>query len=43
MEVPHANFTEVTWMVLVHVGAVVVLTTSETATTGVLPYKVVSS
>jgi hypothetical protein len=37
VEVPHTNFTEVTWMVLVHVGTVVVLTTGKTTTTGVLP------
>ena len=36
VEVPHAHFTEVTWMVLVHVGPVVMLATSETTTTGVL-------
>jgi hypothetical protein len=36
VEVPHADFTEVTWMVLVHVRAVMVLATSETTTTGVL-------
>jgi hypothetical protein len=36
VEVPHANFTEVTWMVLVHVGSVVVLTSSKTTTTGML-------
>lgn len=32
MVVAHTNFTEVTGMVLIEVGAVVVLTTSETAT-----------
>lgn len=37
MEVPHTDFTEVTRVVLVHVGAVMVLTTGKTATTGVLP------
>lgn len=37
VEVPHTDFTEVTRMVLVHVGAVVVLATGETATTGMLP------
>ena len=36
VEVPHTNLTEVTGMVLVNVGAVVVLTTGHTATTGVL-------
>jgi len=36
VEVPHTDFTEVTGMVLVHVGAVVVLTTSKTTTTGML-------
>ena len=34
VEVPHTNLTEVTRVVLVDVGAVVVLTTSHTATTG---------
>ena len=34
MEVPHTDLTEVTGVVLVDVGAVVVLTTSHTATTG---------
>lgn len=37
MEVPHADLSEVTRMVFVHVGAVVVLTTGKTATTWVLP------
>lgn len=36
MEVSHTDFTEVTRMVLVHVGTVVVLTTSKTTTTGML-------
>jgi hypothetical protein len=36
VEVPHTNLTEVTRMVLVHVGTVVVLTTGKTTTTGVL-------
>lgn len=36
VEVPHTNLTEVTGVVLVNVGAVVVLTTGHTATTGVL-------
>lgn len=36
MEVPHTHFTEVTGMVLVEVGAVVVLTTGHTPTTGML-------
>jgi hypothetical protein len=39
VEVPHADFTEVTWMVLVHVGAVMVLATGKTTTTGVLPFE----
>lgn len=34
---PHADFTEITVMVLVEVGAVVVLTTGETATTRMFP------
>ena len=37
MEVAHTDFTEVTRVVLVHVRAVVVLTTGETTTTGMLP------
>jgi len=36
VEVPHADLTEVTGMVLVQVGAVVVLTTGHTTTTRVL-------
>ena len=37
MEVAHTDFTEVTRVVLVHVGSVVVLTTGKTTTTGMLP------
>jgi len=37
VKVPHTDFTEVTRVVLVHVGAVVVLTTGKTTTTGMLP------
>ena len=37
MEVSHADLSEVTWMVLVDVGAVVVLATGHTTTTGMLP------
>lgn len=36
VEVSHTNLSEVTWMVLIHVGSVVVLTTSKTTTTRVL-------
>lgn len=36
VEVSHTNLTEVTWMVLIQVGSVVVLTTSHTSTTGML-------
>lgn len=36
VEVSHTNLSEVTWMVLVHVGSVVVLTTSLTTSTRVL-------
>jgi hypothetical protein len=36
VEVPHTDLSEVTWMVLVHVGSVVMLTTSKTTTTGML-------
>lgn len=36
VEVAHTDLTKVTRVVLVHVGTVVVLTTSKTATTGVL-------
>lgn len=36
VEVSHTNLTEVTRMVFVHVGTVVVLTTSETTTTWML-------
>ena len=37
VEIAHADFSEVTWMVLVEIGAVVMLATRHTATTGVLP------
>ena len=37
LTVPHTNLSEVTRVVLVDVGPVVVLTTSHTTTTGVLP------
>lgn len=37
VEVAHTDLSEVTWMVLVDVGAVVVLTTGHTTTTGMLP------
>ena len=37
LTVPHTNLTEVTRMVLVDVGPVVVLTTSHTTTTRMLP------
>jgi len=37
VEVPHTHFTEVTGMVLVHVGTVVVLATGKTTTTWMLP------
>ena len=36
MEIPHADLSEVTGVVFVEVGPVVVLATSHTATTGVL-------
>lgn len=36
MEVPHSNLSEVTWMVLVHVRAVMVLPTGQTATARML-------
>ena len=37
VEVPHTDFTEVTWMVLVHVRSVMMLATSQTTTTWMLP------
>lgn len=37
VEVSHTDFTEVTRVVLVEIGSVVVLTTGHTTTTGVLP------
>ena len=37
VEVPHADLSEVTWMVLVEIRAVVMLATGHTATTGMLP------
>jgi hypothetical protein len=46
VEISHSDLSEVTWMVLIHVGSVVVLTTSKTTTTGmlaVLSYTTVSS
>nr|AAN65372.1 YGL102C-like protein [Kluyveromyces lactis] len=36
VEVSHTDLTEVTWMVLIQVGSVVVQTTSHTSTTGML-------
>lgn len=36
VEVSHTDLSEVTWMVLVHVGSVVMLSTSKTTTTGML-------
>lgn len=36
VEVSHTDLSEVTWMVFIHVGSVVVLTTSKTTTTRVL-------
>jgi hypothetical protein len=36
VEVSHTNLSEVTRMVFIHVGSVVMLTTSETTTTGML-------
>lgn len=36
VEVPHSDLSEVTWMVLVHVRSVVVLSTSKTTSTGML-------
>ena len=37
VEVPHTDFSKVTRVVLVHVRTVVVLTTGQTTTTGMLP------
>jgi hypothetical protein len=36
VEISHTDLSEVTWMVLVHVGSVVMLTTSKTTTTWML-------
>lgn len=36
VEVSHTDLSEVTWMVLIQIGTVVMLTTSETSTTGML-------
>lgn len=33
VEVPHSYFAKITWVVFIHVGSVMVLATSETATT----------
>jgi hypothetical protein len=35
VEIPHTNFSEVTGVVFVHVGSVMVLATGQTATTGI--------
>lgn len=35
VEVPHTDLTEVTWMVFVQIGPVVVLTTGHTTTSGI--------
>ena len=35
MEMPHTDFTKVTWMVFVEIGSVVVLATGQTSATGV--------
>jgi NCAIR mutase (PurE)-related protein len=43
VEVPHTDLTEVTGMVFVHVGPVVVLTTSQTTTTGVCVSRIPSA
>jgi hypothetical protein len=46
VEISHSDLSKVTWMVLVHVRSVVMLTTSKTTTTGmlaVLAYTTVSS
>jgi len=37
VEVPHTDLSEVTWMVLVDVRSVMMLTTGKTTTTGMLP------
>jgi len=36
VEVSHTDLSEVTWMVLIHVGSVVMLTTGKTTSTGML-------
>jgi hypothetical protein len=36
VEISHSDLSKVTWMVLVHVCSVVMLTTSKTSTTGML-------
>ena len=36
VEVSHTDLSEVTWMVLIQIGSVVMLTTCETSTTGML-------
>jgi len=36
VEVSHTDLSEVTWMVLIHIGSVVMLSTSKTTTTGML-------
>ena len=37
VEVPHTDLSEITWMVLVEVDTVMMLSTSVTATSGMLP------
>jgi len=36
VEVPHTDLSEVTWMVFIHVGSVMMLSTSKTSSTGML-------
>ena len=36
VEIPHTNLSEVTWMVLIHVGSVMMLSTCQTTSTGML-------
>jgi hypothetical protein len=36
VEIPHSDLSKVTWMVLIHVRSVVMLSTSKTTSTGML-------
>jgi hypothetical protein len=43
VEIPHSDLSKVTWMVFIHVGSVVMLSTSQTTTTWMLAVLAYSS